>query len=49
MLLLGYMDLWKFLTIVLCPQLLGKDMIITLNLLQHDGCDAKSKYNHTVI
>jgi len=45
--MLGYTNVWKWLWIVFGPQILGKDMIVTLNLLQHDGCDAKHKYNHS--
>lgn len=28
-------------------QVLAKDMIVTLNLLQHDGCDPHSPVNHS--
>ena len=28
------------------PGVLAKDMLVTLNMLQHDGCDPKSKVNH---
>jgi fatty acid desaturase len=37
---------WKrWLLIMFIPHMFAKYSIITLNLLQHDGCDAESKYN----
>jgi len=29
------------------PGLLAKDWLLSLNILQHDGCDPKHKYNHS--
>jgi len=37
----------KWLFVVWIPCLLGKYGIISLNMLQHDGCDPNSKYNHS--
>jgi len=36
--LLGFLDWRRYLWVVLIPQLFGKWGIITINLLQHDGC-----------
>lgn len=38
---------YKTLIVYTLPTLGGKIMIITLNFLQHDGCDIKHKYNHS--
>lgn len=38
---------YKTLIVYMVPTLCGKSMIITLNFLQHDGCDIKHKYNHS--
>lgn len=40
-------DPHKWLFVFFLPQLFGKYMIISLNTLQHDGCDENSKYNHS--
>ena len=40
-------DWRKALLIYFLPCGLAKDMLVSLNILQHDGCDAKSKYNHS--
>lgn len=32
---------------MLLPQLVGKYCIVTLNILQHDGCDPLDKYNNS--
>lgn len=45
--LLGYLSPFKWLTVCWLPHTIGKYMIVTLNMLQHDGCDENSKYNHS--
>jgi len=42
-----YVDWRKALLIYFLPTLFAKDMLVSLNILQHDGCDPKSKYNHS--
>lgn len=37
----------RWLWVVWLPCLVGKYMIISLNMLQHDGCDSNSKFNHS--
>lgn len=37
----------KWFWVIWLPCLVGKYMIISLNMLQHDGCDSESKYNHS--
>ena len=44
---LAAVDPRKWLFVFFLPQLFGKYMIISLNTLQHDGCDENSKYNHS--
>mmetsp|Transcript_28873 Transcript_28873/g.84645 ORF Transcript_28873/g.84645 Transcript_28873/m.84645 type:complete len:370 (-) Transcript_28873:103-1212(-) len=44
---LGVLNFKSFFWIVLIPQVVGKDMIVTLNLLQHDGCDPEHDVNHS--
>ena len=44
---LAAVDPYKWLFVFFLPQLFGKYMIISLNTLQHDGCDEDSKYNHS--
>jgi fatty acid desaturase len=46
--LLVFLDWKKFLQVVFLPQLFGKICIITINLLQHDGCPSPEEqpYNH---
>jgi len=41
------LDPWKWLIVAMIPHLIAKMSIITLNILQHDGCDQDSKYNHS--
>jgi fatty acid desaturase len=41
------MDWRKFLVYVLIPHQYAAWGIITMNLLQHDGCDENSEYNHS--
>jgi len=40
-------DWRKALWIYFLPALLGKDCLVSLNILQHDGCDPKHPYNHS--
>jgi fatty acid desaturase len=40
-------DWKKFLVFWLLPHLYAQWGIITMNMLQHDGCDEESKYNHS--
>lgn len=42
-------DWWAYWLWVMTPQLLGKFMIITINLIQHDGCpeETEDRYNHS--
>ena len=42
-----YMDYKKAILIYVGPTIIGKYMIITLNMLQHYGCDPNSKFNHS--
>jgi len=46
---LGLWDCRTYCVWVLAPQLLAKFMIITINLLQHDGClaETEDRYNHS--
>lgn len=44
---LALTNTWRWIEVMLLPQLLGKYMIITLNILQHDGCDPLDKYNNS--
>mmetsp|Transcript_38218 Transcript_38218/g.94610 ORF Transcript_38218/g.94610 Transcript_38218/m.94610 type:complete len:316 (-) Transcript_38218:163-1110(-) len=37
----------RFLALVLIPQVIAKAAIVTLNLLQHDGCDPQDGHNHS--
>ncbi|MFT3771284.1 MAG: fatty acid desaturase [Minicystis sp.] len=41
------LDWKKFLLYVAIPHKYAAWGIVTMNLLQHDGCDAKSEYNHS--
>jgi fatty acid desaturase len=43
--LLMVADWQKMLCVYFMPTLFGKGMIVTLNLLQHGGCDTTTKYN----
>ncbi len=40
-------DFWATLFFVLIPQLYGARCILRINLIQHDGCDTASDYNHS--
>lgn len=40
-------DWRKALWVYFIPTLFAKDMLVSLNILQHDGCDPKHKYNHS--
>jgi fatty acid desaturase len=45
LLTLAFIDWRKMLYVYFLPTLIGKGMIVTLNLLQHGGCDVTTKYN----
>ena len=45
--LLLLLDFWPALFFVLIPQLYGARCILRINLIQHDGCDIESKWNHS--
>lgn len=47
LILLCVSDLQRTLWVYVTPTLVGKFLIITLNMLQHYRCDPKSKYNHS--
>ena len=40
-------DLWSTLFFVVLPQLYGARCILRINLIQHDGCDTTSEWNHS--
>ncbi|WP_437603283.1 fatty acid desaturase [Sorangium sp. So ce590] len=40
-------DFWTALFFVVLPQLYGARCILRINLLQHDGCDVQSEWNHS--
>jgi fatty acid desaturase len=40
-------DFWATLFFVMIPQLYGARCILRINLIQHDGCDTSSEYNHS--
>ncbi|MBN8611518.1 MAG: fatty acid desaturase [Deltaproteobacteria bacterium] len=40
-------DFWAALFFVVMPQLWGARGILRINLLQHDGCDTESDWNHS--
>ena len=44
--LLAY-DFWTVLFFVVLPQLWGARGILRINLIQHDGCDTTSEWNHS--
>jgi fatty acid desaturase len=46
-LVLAVFDWQKFLLFVFIPHKYAAWGIITINLIQHDGCDEKSEYNHS--
>jgi fatty acid desaturase len=43
---LGYYDMVRFLCIWLLPNILAVDMILTMNVLQHDGCKTIAPGKH---
>ncbi len=45
--LLAVFDLWTTLFFIVLPQLYGARGILRINLIQHDGCDIHSTYNHS--
>ncbi len=40
-------DFWPALFFVVLPQLYGARCILRINLIQHDGCDIQSEWNHS--
>lgn len=44
---LGIINPIKLLVVIMAPHLIAKFCIISLNMLQHDGCDENSMYNHS--
>ncbi|MBX3272586.1 MAG: fatty acid desaturase [Sandaracinaceae bacterium] len=40
-------DFWTTLFFILLPQLWGARGILRINLIQHDGCDVTSEWNHS--
>lgn len=44
--LLAY-DFWAALFFIVIPQLYGARCILRINLIQHDGCDTTSEWNHS--
>lgn len=44
---LGILSVKKLLVLTILPHLFAKFCIITLNMLQHDGCDQASEFNHS--
>lgn len=40
-------DFWTTLFFVVLPQLYGARCILRINLIQHDGCDTTSEWNHS--
>jgi len=46
-LILFVFDFWTTLFFVLIPQLWGARGILRINLIQHDGCDVRSEWNHS--
>lgn len=42
-----YLDWQKFLVLVFLPHKYAAWGIVSMNMLQHDGCDAESEYNHS--
>ncbi|HJL44127.1 MAG TPA: fatty acid desaturase [Myxococcales bacterium LLY-WYZ-16_1] len=45
--LLALFDFWTTLCFIVLPQLWGARGILRINLLQHDGCDTSSEWNHS--
>jgi len=40
-------DFWTTLLFIVLPQLYGARCILRINLIQHDGCDTRSEWNHS--
>ncbi|MFS8071646.1 MAG: fatty acid desaturase, partial [Byssovorax sp.] len=40
-------DFWSGLFFIVIPQLYGARCILRINLIQHDGCDTLSEWNHS--
>ena len=40
-------DFWTTLFFVVIPQLYGARCILRINLIQHDGCDTQTEWNHS--
>lgn len=40
-------DFWTGLFFIVLPQLYGARCILRINLIQHDGCDTQSEWNHS--
>jgi len=40
-------DFWSALFFIVLPQLYGARCILRINLIQHDGCDITSEWNHS--
>jgi fatty acid desaturase len=40
-------DFWTTLFFIVIPQLYGARCILRINLIQHDGCDTASEWNHS--
>lgn len=45
--LLFAFDFWSTLLFIVLPQLYGARCILRINLIQHDGCDTRSEWNHS--
>jgi fatty acid desaturase len=41
------LDFWTALFFIVLPQLYGARCILRINLIQHDGCDVTSEWNHS--
>ncbi|MEZ4297976.1 MAG: fatty acid desaturase [Polyangiaceae bacterium] len=41
------LDFWTALFFIVLPQLYGARCILRINLIQHDGCDTSSEWNHS--
>jgi fatty acid desaturase len=41
------LDFWSALFFIVIPQLYGARSILRINLIQHDGCDTTSDWNHS--
>ncbi|MGF1509957.1 MAG: fatty acid desaturase family protein [Myxococcota bacterium] len=45
--ILAFFDFWTTLFFIVLPQLWGARGILRINLIQHDGCDLSSRFNHS--